>query len=123
SRKTEAQQRLQAIMSETKRALQHALPFAMDPVVYDFAINENGTFADLLAGADALMPSGYYALTVPDLLRQDRRALSPLRRAEIDKFGAACRSKPELRGMVQTLFDAMFPRGKSDIAADQTLTA
>ncbi len=38
----------------------------MEPVVYDFAINENGTFADLLAGRDALMPSGYYALTVPD---------------------------------------------------------
>ena len=35
----------------------------MEPVVYDFAINENGTFADLLSGARALMPSGYYALT------------------------------------------------------------
>ena len=29
---------------------QHALPFAMEPVVYDFAINERGTFADLLRG-------------------------------------------------------------------------
>ena len=35
-------------MSATKRELQHALPFAMEPVVYDFAINERGTFADLL---------------------------------------------------------------------------
>lgn len=114
TRKAEAQQRLQVIMSATKRELQHALPFAMEPVVYDFAINENGTFADLLAGADALMPSGYYTLTVPELIRQDRRTLSSLRRTELDKFAAACRTKPELRGMVQTLFDAMFPRGKSD---------
>jgi hypothetical protein len=122
ARKAEAQQRLQAIMSATKRELQHALPFAMEPVVYDFAINENGTFADLLAGADALMPSGYYTLTVPELIRQDRRTLSSLRRTELDKFAAACRTKPELRGMVRTLFDAMFPRGKSD-AGSESLAA
>jgi hypothetical protein len=120
-RKSEAQRRLQEIMSATKRELQAALPFAMEPVVYDFAINENGTFADLLAGVDSLMPAGYYALTVPELLRQDRRTLSPLRRAELDKFGAACRTKLELRGMVQTLFDAMLPRGKSD-ASSESLT-
>jgi hypothetical protein len=118
ARKAQAQQRLQEIMSATKRELQHALPFAMEPVVYDFAINENGTFADLLKGAEALMPAGYYALTVPELLRQDRRTLSPLRRAELDKFGAACRTKPELRGMVQTLFDAMLPRGKAESAGE-----
>ncbi|MEP6668439.1 MAG: UTP--glucose-1-phosphate uridylyltransferase [Chthoniobacter sp.] len=114
ARKSEAQQRLQEIMSATKQELQHALPFAMEPVVYDFAINENGTFADLLVGTNGLMPSGYYALTVPELLRQDQRTLSSLRRAELDKFGLACRTRPELRGMVQTLFDAMLPRGKSD---------
>ena len=31
-----AQDRLQAFMLETKRELQNALPFAMEPVVYDF---------------------------------------------------------------------------------------
>jgi len=122
-RKAEAQRRLQEIMSATKRELEHALPFAMEPVVYDFAINEHGTFADLVDGADALMPPGYYALTVPSLLRQEMRSLSPLRRAELDRFGAACRTKPELRGMVQTLFDALLPRGKDESANDQTLAA
>jgi hypothetical protein len=121
--KTRAQQRLQEIMSATKRELQDALPFAMEPVVYDFAINEHGTFADLLEGGAALMPPGYYTLTAPALLRQDRHALSPLRRAELDKFGAACRNRPELRGVVQTLFDAMLPRGKAESATDQTLAA
>ena len=48
ARKAEAQERLQAIMSETKRAMEHAVPFAMEPVVYDFAINERGTQAGLL---------------------------------------------------------------------------
>jgi REP element-mobilizing transposase RayT/galactokinase/mevalonate kinase-like predicted kinase len=121
--KARAQGRLQEIMSATKRELQAALPFAMEPVVYDFAINERGTFADLLEGEAALMPPGYYTLTAPALLRQDRHSLSPLRRAELDKFGAACRSRPELRGVVQTLFDVMLPRGKGESAADQSLTA
>lgn len=122
-RKVEAQRRLQEIMSTAKRNLQHALPFAMDPVVYDFAINERGTFADLLEGETALMPPNYYALTVPPLLRQDRHALSPLRRAELDKFGAACRARPELRGMVQTLFDAMLPRSKAESTTGRSLPA
>ena len=122
-KKSAAQQRLQEIMSATKRELQHALPFAMEPVVYDFAINGNGTFADLLVDADALMPQGYYALTVPTLLRQELRALSPLRRAELDKFGAACRTRPELRGIVQTLFDALLPRGKAESATGPSLAA
>lgn len=113
ARKVEAQARLAAIMSATKRELENALPFAMEPVVYDFAINENGSFAELLVGADALMPPGYYSLVVPNLLLQDQRGLSPILRVELDKFGAACRHRPELSGMVQKFFDQMFPRTKS----------
>ena len=120
-RKAEGQQRLQQIMLEAKRELEHALPFAMQPVVYDFAINERGTYADLLEGEAALMPAGYYGLTVPALLRLDRHALSASRRAELDKFGAACRSKPELSGVVQSLFDVMLPRGKASSANDESL--
>jgi hypothetical protein len=106
--RAEAQEALGEIMREAKRELEHALPFAMDPVVYDFAINDRGTWSDLLTGADALMPAGYYALTVPRLLKADR--LTPARRAELDAFGAACRTRPELAGMVDTLFDRLFPR-------------
>src|SRR6266545_4408475 len=120
-RKVEAQRRMQEIMSEAKRELQDALPFAMEPVVYDFAINERGTCAELLEGPAALMTAGYYLLTVPALLRTERHALSSLRRAELDKFGAACRARPELRGVVQSLFDAMLPRGKDQSAGDATL--
>ena len=119
--KPAAQTRLQQIMSDAKRDLSAALPFAMEPVVYDFAINERGTWADWLAGEQGLMPPGYYTLLVPALLRQDRQALSPLRRAELDRFGAACRTQPELRGMVQTLFDLMLPRGKAETAPGQSL--
>ena len=79
--KEEAQERLQTIMSDTKRQLETAVPFAMEPVVYDFAINERGTCADLLQGDAALMPPGYYTLFVPDLLRREPRHLPSARRA------------------------------------------
>ena len=123
ARKSEGQARLQEWMSQIKRELEHALPFAMEPVVYDFAINERGTWADLLEGPSGLLPQGYYALMMPQLLRQEARLLPPLRRAELDKFGAACRTTPELRGMVQTLFDRLLPRLKSGDAGDASLPA
>ncbi len=121
SRKAEAQGRLAELMAATKRELQHALPFAMDPVVYDFEINERGTCADLLTGDQGLMPPAYYTLALPPLLRQARHALSPVRRAELDKFGVACRTHPELRGMMQTLFDVMLPGGKAERAHGSSL--
>ena len=110
ARKPLAQDRLQTILSQTKRDLESALPFAIEPVVYDFAINEHGTHAGLLLGEEALMPAGYYTLTVPGLLRLEPRLLPASRRAELDQFGAACRSAPALSGMVQTLFDHLLPR-------------
>jgi len=120
--KAQAQQRLQEIMSATKRELEYALPFAMEPVVYDFAINPRGTFAALLTGDDALLPGGYYALQIPQLLRIDPRKLAPARRAELDRFGAACRTRPELADMVQTLFDQLLPRPKSGSAKASSLS-
>jgi hypothetical protein len=121
--KAAAQGRLHDIMLTTKRELENALPFAIEPVVYDFAINERGTWATLFEGAQALMPPGYYTLAVPQLLRQDRYALSPSRRSELDYFGAACRTQPELSGMVQTLFDQMIPRSSAEDEEGQSLDA
>lgn len=121
--KPHAQDRLQAIMAATKRRLESALPFAMEPVVYDFAINERGTHAEMLSGDDALLPPGYYALTVPAMLRLEPRRLSSLRRAELDRFGAACRTRPEMAGMVQTLFDRLLPRTRHEVSGGPGLEA
>eukprot|EP00980_Cylindrotheca_fusiformis_P003242 scaffold735_cov116-Cylindrotheca_fusiformis.AAC.12 len=45
--KTEALDGMQEIMLTTKREMEHALPFAMDPVVYEFSINNDGTVAQV----------------------------------------------------------------------------
>jgi hypothetical protein len=108
-RRAQAQIRMQAIMSETRSDMEHCVPFAMEPVVYDFAINNNGTQAALYAGDDALMPAGYYTLQVPPLIRTEIPRLSPVRRAELERFAAACRANADYAGMIQTLFDHMLP--------------
>ena len=111
--KGEAQARLQQIMSETKREMQSALPFAMEPVVYDFAINANGTFADVLDASDTPLPVSYYGLHVPMLAKQNRTELTPMRQAELDNVAAAAYTNPKLGGLVQRLFDRLLPRAVS----------
>ncbi|MCX6979288.1 MAG: UTP--glucose-1-phosphate uridylyltransferase [Verrucomicrobia bacterium] len=124
-RKAEAQQRMAAIMSATKKELSSSLPFAMEPVVYDFKINEHGTFADLLDGGThaPLMPKGYYLLLAPKLLRQDPKTLSHTRRVELDSFANACRTQPDLRDVVQELFHSLIPRTAEDRGSSQSLDA
>ena len=91
-------------------------------MVPDFAINQHGTYAHLLQGDDAL-PEGYYAQVVPRLLRLDPRALTPVRRGELDRLGVACRARPELGGMVQVLFDRLLPRAGDEGAGAPSLNA
>jgi hypothetical protein len=119
--KAQAQAVLQEIMRQTKRQLEAAIPFAMEPVVYDFAINEQGTTAEWLQGDGALMPPGYYTITVPQLLRHEQRSLSSFRRAELDRFGAACRTDPKLSFMVPTLFDRLLPQAETAAAGESNL--
>ncbi|HEX5273320.1 MAG TPA: UTP--glucose-1-phosphate uridylyltransferase, partial [Gemmataceae bacterium] len=110
-RTAEAKDFLRLAMAAAKRELEHSLPFAMDPVVYDFAVNERGTWAELLCDGEAMMAPAYYAMRVPEWLRRDPRGMSPLCRRELDHFGAACRTSPAMAGAVEALFDRLLPRG------------
>lgn len=112
-RKEQAQVRIQGIMSETRHRMERSVAFAMEPVVYDFAINEQGTQAALFRGGDALMPAGYYTLQVPPLLRTEASRLSPVRRAELERFTAACRASADYAGMIHTLFDHLLPAAQA----------
>ena len=109
ARKAEAQAFLLAEMGRLRADLRDSLPFAMAPVVYDFAVNPDGTTADLLPAADALLPRGYYALLVPRWLRADPRGVPAATRAELDRVGHAARRTPEFAGLVESLFDRMIP--------------
>ncbi|MCU0870791.1 MAG: UTP--glucose-1-phosphate uridylyltransferase [Pirellulaceae bacterium] len=117
-----AQDYLQQLMSATKRQLQDALPFAMEPVVYDFSINEQGTVASLVPGGEALMPSAYYALVASEWIRRDIRQMPAGQRAEVARFVAECRPNGRLSSAVPMLFANLFPvttreeRGEDELA-------
>lgn len=122
TRKYEASEWLQQAMLLTKRELEHSLPFAMDPVVYDFAINDYGTRAELVGSGG--MPRGYYELIVPDLLRRDIQSLSPSRRAELEIVGELCRepgSTAHTNDLAERLLDRILPAAKPTEARDESL--
>ena len=86
----EASEWLQWTMSQVKRGMEASVPFAMEPVVYDFAINDKGTTAELRTDGD--LPKGYHALMVPDWLRRGIQHLTPMVRRELERVGNACRN-------------------------------
>ncbi|TXK33210.1 UTP--glucose-1-phosphate uridylyltransferase [Pontibacter qinzhouensis] len=101
------------ILRKTKAELAEALPFAMEPVVYNWSINHKGTWADLHLGNEALMPEQYYAIHVSELVRKDPATISYIRRAEIDLFTTYCDQHnlayPLLRTIVSNLFKVSDP--------------
>jgi hypothetical protein len=108
-----------ALMRRTKRALEHALPFAMDPVVYDFDLNENGSFAHLRAGPAAMLSPEYYLMMVPRWLRQDPRTLRPETRAELDRF-AGHQLLAGDRPLIEPLISRIFPPAAKKSSASTT---
>ncbi len=104
------------IMRKVKADLDDALPFAMEPVVYDFHINPHGTFAELREGREAMMPARYYTLQVPRMIAEGP-TVADLRKTDIDHF-ANCGETGELLRVFRTMINNLFPvtRGASDPA-------
>jgi len=105
-----ARVRMREILSAAKRELQNALPFAMEPVVYRFAINENGSTAALLCDRQALMPPSYYPLMIPTLLRADPRTLPAARRIEAGLYGARAVIDEKMRRTIEPLVRNLLPQ-------------
>lgn len=119
--KAAAQDWLQTMMTSLKQRYEHALPFAMDPVVYDFAINDRGSSSELLTGSRALLPDRYYALVVPQWIRKEMRELSPLTRGELERFGTRCRHAAANSQSVAAFLENILPVADADQTADNSL--
>lgn len=109
----EAKDWLQTTMREVKRSMEASVPFAMEPVVYDFAINDKGTFAELRT--DGEMPKGYYALMVPDWLRRGMSQLTPMIRAELERVGNACRDSDGGDHLAARLIQRILPSTSKEV--------
>jgi len=110
-----------AIMRRVKGRLDDALPFAMEPVVYDFRINPNGTFAELAVDAEAMMPPRYYTLQVPRMIAEGTAAVQTLRKSDVDHFANHCDNTGELLRVFRTMINNLFPvtRAAADAPADR----
>ncbi len=108
--KTEAKAWLLETMKNLKKQLQESLPFAMDPVVYDFKINENGTFGNLKIGEDALLPNEYYTLILPALLKKEISELTDSQRDELRILSDSYKKNKEYTGFITNLFERIIPQ-------------
>jgi hypothetical protein len=118
-RRAAFREELLRIMRRVKGELDDALPFAMEPVVYDFAINPSGTSAELRQGRDAIMPGRYYTLQVPRMIAEGA-AVSPQRKADIGHFADRCADTDELLQTFRATISNLFPvdsRTSSDVLA------
>ena len=97
------------IMAQAKQELQDAIPFAMDPVVYDFRINDAGSLARLMSESRGIMPPRYYAVQVPALAKLPREQVSMLRRADLDNFTSSESSPAELVRVLRVMVNHLFP--------------
>jgi hypothetical protein len=108
---SEARDWLLATLVATKREMQTRLPFAMDPVVYDFVVNDRGSWCELLHGDNATMPDGYYAILAPKLIRRDIRELSEQSQRELMRLNKSCR---EGDGRARWLLDRILPQAQTE---------
>ncbi len=113
ARAPEARRQMQVILSRAKADLERALPFAMEPVVYQFAVNESGSCAQLRTGPDAMMPPAYYPLMVPAILRADPRTLPPARLAEAKLYGSRASTDEKLRQTIAPLLRNLLPHDEN----------
>jgi hypothetical protein len=118
-RHAEFQEQILAIMRRAKESLDDALPFAMEPVVYDFRINPKGTWAALQTGNEALMPPRYYALQVPRMIAAGTAELGHARKADVDHFANHCPETGDLLRVFRTMVNHLFPvtRAAGDAAS------
>ena len=106
------------ILRETKAELSTALPFAMEPVVYNFEINHKGTFASLKSGQEALMPEQYYRFLMPDLVHQ-ADTLPNIRKIEFNQHIKQPNREVQNEAFLQTMVNHLFKVSTPDLGSDK----
>jgi hypothetical protein len=101
-----------------KRSLEQRLPFAMDPVVYDFRINDRGSWSEMLHGSQAAMPDGYYSILAPKLIRKEVKELSAQSKRDLMRLNETCSQDGE---RARKLLDRILPQATSNSDHQQSL--
>lgn len=115
--KLEAEARMLETMQSEKRRLESGLPFAMDPVVYRFSINDTGTCGELRRGQSAILSSDYYLYMLPRWLHQGSRLFSEARRQEVDAFSRRDLGGVHADKVGQALVKRLFPPSGGELVS------
>lgn len=119
--KPEAQLWLQQTMLDTKQSMQLRLPFAMEPVVYDFEINDRGTWGTFEVGENQRMPNEYYALMIPTWLQLPASEIPQSARFEMEQLGSDFRNEGHSDAF-QRIIEGILPGRKATRENAETLS-
>ena len=117
--KVESQVWIQEEMLRLKSEMENSLPFAMDPVVYDFEINDKGSWAEFVD--DNRMPESYHLLVTPNRIRMEPRDLSRLTRLELEELGVSLREHSDGNKTAAKLVNQILPKPNNEQSADANL--
>lgn len=111
-------ERVLSVMRELKEFYQDALPFAMDPVVFNFRINQNGILSKNLCGEKALLPPEYYQYGLQNEIGIGDGSWVNEHRRELEIMGekVGAKEKPgknpeKLKGF----YAVLFPQGDNEL--------
>ncbi len=96
------------ILKESKAALQTAMPFAMEPVVYNFKINNKGSFCNLLEHEQAFLPYRYYGLQISNLAKLEAATIAHQRKMEVELFTKKLKGEQTNHSLLRTLVSNLF---------------
>jgi UDP-N-acetylglucosamine pyrophosphorylase len=98
--------------------MEDRLPFAMDPVVYEFEINDRGSWSQILQAAQAKMPESYYSILAPRLIRGNIKDLSEQSKRDLSRLNQACKEDPD---RARRLMERILPQSTSRTDQNQDL--
>jgi UDP-N-acetylglucosamine pyrophosphorylase len=67
------------------------------------------------------LPTGYYAIRVPGILKKDLQEISLNQRHELERLGELCNTEDRYSGFVSILFDRMIPQSDREEKTKYTL--
>ncbi len=103
-----AKEKLFKLLLKIKQEISDAVPFAMEPVVYNFSINKKGSVAQRFTGNEALMPYSYYSLVIPILAKEDSSKLSEIREIEIDLAAFGSNNNSDIYNLLRSITGSLF---------------
>ena len=118
--KSEAQLWLQQAMLDTKQKMQLRLPFAMEPVVYEFEINDRGTWGTFAEEKNQRMPNEYYAMMIPTWLQLPAQEIPKSARYEMEQLGSDFRNAGHSDAF-QRIIEGILPGRKATREKVETL--